>query len=65
MCNLLHTHPKSGFQLDLAVCSRALQHEALVQNHVGSTEEASQGQVENAKLSFLLMLFDLGQKEHC
>lgn len=59
---LLFTHHESGFQLDLAVCSGALQLEALVNSHVGGVEEATQGQVENAELSFLLMLFDLEHK---
>ena len=55
----LCTHPESGFELDLAVCSGALQREALVQSHVGGVEEAIQGQVEDAELSLLLGLFDL------
>lgn len=59
---MLFTHHESGFKLDLAVCSGALQLEALVKNHVGGVEEASEGQVENAQLSFLLMLFDLESK---
>ena len=57
------THPESGFQLDLAVCSGALQHEALVQGHVGGVEEATQGQVEHAERSLLLWLFDLDHKD--
>lgn len=56
-------HPESGLQLDLAVCSRALHQEALVQRHVGGVEEAAEGQVQNTKLRLLLMLFDL-PREH-
>lgn len=56
---VLSAHPESSFQLDLAVCSRALQREALVHSHVGDVEKAVQGQVENTQRSLLLLLFDL------
>lgn len=43
------THPESGLQFDLAVCSRALQEEPLVQCHVRGVEETTQGQGQSAK----------------
>lgn len=55
----MFTHPERGFQLDLAVRPGALQREALVDSHVGDTEQATQGQVENTEHSLLLRLFDL------
>lgn len=58
----LCAHPESGLQFNLAVCSRALQQEALIQSHVGGVEEATEGQRQNAQGVFLLRFFQLNDK---